>query len=68
MQIRIQDFVDQKNEKNYIKNLLYTFLIQNCNLLVPVLLLKKVKLHEKPSALLREHPALQNLKFLHFCG
>ncbi len=26
----------------------------------------KIKLQEKPSALKREHPALQNMKFLHF--
>jgi hypothetical protein len=57
----------EKWKKLHKKFVIYIF-DPNCNLLVPVLLLKKSKLHEKPSALLREHPALQNLKFLHFCG
>ncbi len=47
---------DRKNtaEKNSL------FLIKNCNLLIPRPPQKTSKLQEKPSALKREHPALQN--------
>jgi hypothetical protein len=40
-------------------------LIKNCNLLFPGPPQRTPKLHEKPSALKREHPAPQNMKFLH---
>ncbi len=43
------------------------FLIKNCNLLISRPLYKrKPKLQEKPSALEREHPVIQNMKFLYF--
>ncbi len=42
------------------------FLIKNCNLHIPSPPLRTSKLQEKPSALKREHPALQNFKFLPF--
>jgi hypothetical protein len=54
--IRIQGFDDQKlKKKKYLKFLL----IKNCNLMMS-------NLQEKSSALKREHPALQNMKFLNF--
>ncbi len=43
-----------------MKNKYNIFLIKYCNLLI------QSKLHEKPSALKREHPALQNMKFPFF--
>ncbi len=58
-------FDDQKCKKIYSWKKLNQ-LIKNCNLLIPWPLPKKSKLQEKPSALKREHPALPNLKFLHF--
>jgi hypothetical protein len=51
--IRIQGLDDQKLKKKY------TDLIKSCNLLMS-------KLQEKPSALKREHPALQKMKFINF--
>jgi hypothetical protein len=38
--------------------------IRNCNLLIPRPPKRTSKLQEKPSARIREHPALQNIKFL----
>jgi hypothetical protein len=43
----------------------YLFLIKNCNLLIPRSPQRTSKLQEKPSALKREHPALQK-KCLNF--
>jgi hypothetical protein len=43
-------------------NLIYIFLIKNCNLLIPRPPLRTLKLQEKPSALKREHPVVQYLK------
>jgi hypothetical protein len=40
-------------------------LINNCNLLIPRPPYRPHKLQEKPSALKREHPALQNMKILY---
>jgi hypothetical protein len=53
--IRIQGFEDQKLKKrNKSENFLKSFFDKkNCNLLMS-------KLKEKPSALIREHPALQS--------
>jgi hypothetical protein len=42
------------------------FLIKNCNLTIPRPPLRTPKLQEKPSALKREHPALQKMKILSF--
>jgi hypothetical protein len=45
-------------------------MIKNCYLLIPRPPYRTSKLQEKPSALKRENPALQNMKFLfvgHFC-
>jgi hypothetical protein len=41
-------------------------LIENCNLPIHSPLYMTHKLQEKPSALKREHPALQNMKILYF--
>ncbi len=41
-------------------------MIKNCNLLIPRTPLRTPKLQEKPSALKREHPALQKMKILFF--
>jgi hypothetical protein len=57
IQFWIQDFDDQILKKFKAEKNLY-FFIQNCNLLIPR--------QEKPSALNREHPAIQNMKFLYF--
>ncbi len=50
--IRFQGFDDQKLRENCVFFL--TFFDQNCNFLMS-------KLQEKPSALKREHPALQKM-------
>jgi hypothetical protein len=63
--IRIQGFDDQKLEKIYsLKNSI--FLIKNYNLPITRPLERTSKLQKKPSAFKREHPALQNMKFLNF--
>jgi hypothetical protein len=55
-----QSFDNQKlKKKNTADNFLYLFLIKYCNLLMS-------KLQEKPSALKREHPALQKMNFVNF--
>ncbi len=40
--------------------------LSNCNLLIPRPPLRTFKLQEKPSAFKRDHPALQDMKFLNF--
>jgi hypothetical protein len=61
-----------KNLKKFTAGkLFYIILIKNCNLLIPRPPYRPHKLQEKPSALKREHPALQNMKFctfFYFCG
>ncbi len=42
------------------------FFYQNCNSLIPRTLSRTSKLHEKPSALKIEHPALQKMKYYCF--
>ncbi len=42
----------------------FFFLIKNCNLLIPGLYKRTSKLQEKPSALKREHPALQKMTII----
>jgi hypothetical protein len=42
------------------------FFIKNYNLPIPRPPYRTPKLQEKPSALKKEHPALQNMKILHF--
>ncbi len=42
------------------------FLIENCNLFIPVPPKRTSMLREKPSALKREHPAHQKMKFITF--
>jgi hypothetical protein len=42
------------------------FLIKNCNLVIPKPQEGTHKVQEKPSALKKEHPALQNMKILYF--
>jgi hypothetical protein len=47
------------------------FFIKNCCLLIPRPPKRTPKLQEKPSALKKEYPALQNMKilyFFYFCG
>jgi len=57
---RIQGFDDQKLErKKYSRNLYIFFFIKIYNLLMS-------QLQEKPSALKREHPALQKIKLISF--
>ncbi len=49
----------------------FMFWIKNCNFLILRPLKRTPKLQEKPSALKRKHPAIQNMKFLYFfffCG
>jgi hypothetical protein len=57
----------KKIEKNLqLKKNFVIFLIKNCNLLIPRPRKRTSKLKEKPSALKRKHPALQNMKCLNF--
>ncbi len=49
-------------KKIQLKKCRGSFLIKNCNLLIPRPPLKMSKLHEKPSAPKREHPTLQEMK------
>ena len=68
--MRIQGFETQKLKKIYSWKS-YIFFINNCNLPIPSPPWRTSKLQKKPSALKREHPALQNRKFLnffYFCG
>jgi hypothetical protein len=63
--MRIQGFYDQKLKADK------KFLIKNYNLPIPRLPLGTSKLQKKFSALNREHPAVQDMKFLkffYFCG
>jgi hypothetical protein len=57
--IQIQGFYDQRLKKIQQKFVKYFFRIKNSNLLMS-------NLQEKPSALKREHPALQKKKFINF--
>jgi hypothetical protein len=67
----IPGFDDQK-KKNCSWKFFNTFLINNCNLLFPRPPYRTNKRQEKPLALKREHPALQNMKkiftFSFICG
>ncbi len=56
----------QNWKKFTTRNLIFIFLIKNCNLLIPRPSWSTPKLQEKPSALKREHPALQKMKILSF--
>jgi hypothetical protein len=60
-------FDDQNLRKNVTaeKKLNFSW-IKNYNLPIPGPTLMTSKLQKKPSALKREHPALQNMKFLNF--
>jgi hypothetical protein len=60
-------FDDVKLKKIYSWKLIFIFFIKTCHLLSPRPPLKTPKVQEKPSALKREHPALQNMKILDFC-
>ncbi len=64
--IPIQGFDDQKLQIIYSWNNFDIFLIKNCNLLISRPPYRTSKQKEKPSALKREHPALQNMNFLNF--
>ncbi len=63
---RIQGFDDQKWTKIQPKFFFLHVLIKNCNLLIPRPSLRTSRIQEKPSALQREHPALQTWNFLPF--
>jgi hypothetical protein len=52
--------------KNRRKKAEYIFFLSNCNLLIPSPLLRTSKLQEKLSALKREYPALEKIKFINF--
>jgi hypothetical protein len=52
--------------KNYSCKKMNVFLVKNCNLHITRPPYRTSKPLEKPSALKREHPALQNLKFFPF--
>jgi hypothetical protein len=53
-------------QKITAKKIFYIVLIKNCNLLIPRPPERTSRLQEKPSALKREHPAIQNMKFVSF--
>ncbi len=55
-----------KNVKNLLLKKNNILLIKNCNLPIPRPPESTSKLPENPSALTKEHPALQNTKFLNF--
>jgi hypothetical protein len=64
---RIQGFDNQKLKKFTAEKKIFTnFLNQNYNLPIPRPPYRTSKLQKKPSAFKREHPALQNMKFLNF--
>jgi len=54
-----------KTWKKQLKNIFF-FIIKICNLLIPKPPKWTSKLQEKPSALKREHPALQKITFINF--
>ncbi len=69
--IRIQGFWWPKIGKMYSWKKITFFWIKNYNLPIPGPPYRTSKLQKKPSALKREHTALQNMKFLnffYFCG
>jgi hypothetical protein len=55
-----------KNWKKFTAKKLSFFGIKNYKLPIPGSPERKSKLQKKPSALKREHPALQNMKFINF--
>jgi hypothetical protein len=55
-----------KNWKKFTAKKLHFFCIKNYNLPIPRSPERTYKLQKKPSALKRERPALQNMKFLNF--
>jgi hypothetical protein len=57
---RIQSVSWVSITKNCRKNTAENFLINNCILLIPRPPKRTSKIQEKPSALKREHPVLQN--------
>jgi hypothetical protein len=59
-------FDDLKLKKITAGNLIFIFLIKNCNFLIPRPTKRTPKQQEKPSGLKREYPALQNMKILYF--
>jgi hypothetical protein len=66
MQIQIQGFDDKKLEVFTALKNRSTGSIKNCYLFIPRPPGRTSKVQKKPPALRREHPALQNYKFLHF--
>ncbi len=65
IQFWTQGFDDQKLEKIYSWKK-WIFFDKNFNLVIPRSPYRTHKLQEKPSALKKEHPALQNMKFFYF--
>jgi hypothetical protein len=70
LRIRIPDpdpgFNDLKLKKIYSWKFYIYFLDQKLQFTYPLASIKDAKLQEKPSALKREHPVLQNMKILDF--
>jgi hypothetical protein len=71
LRIRIQFWIQGFDESKIVKNLklkiFFYFFDQKLQLTYPLGPNKRTpKLLEKPSALKREHPAIQNMKLLHF--
>jgi hypothetical protein len=62
----IQGFGDRKFNKIYSSKTFLYFLDQKLQFTYPDASIKEHMLQEKPSALKREHPALQNVKILNF--
>jgi hypothetical protein len=66
---RSSGFDDQKLKKCTAKRFFYFY--ENYNFVIPRPPERTSKLQQKPSPLKREHPALQNMKFInffYFCG
>ena len=64
IRIQIQSFDNQKLKKIQVKFFSFLFLIKNFNLFILGLHKRASQLQEKPSALKREHPALQKMTFI----
>jgi hypothetical protein len=66
IRFRIQVFEDQKQQKIYSQNFLFSFDLKNYNFLIPRPLWRAFKLQEKPPAFKREHPVFQSMELFHF--
>ncbi len=66
IRIRIQGIDNQNKLRIYSWKKIIFLKIKNCHLLIPRPPRMTSKLHEKPSALKREHTTFQNMIFLNF--